>query len=85
VVGGKAIGSWIPYTIIGFEVMVLVGALSTVFGMFLPLAHPAPDPPRSATIRASATAVRRVGGVPAGQASDRGGRAAPARRRGGPR
>ena len=34
VVGGKAIASWIPYTIIGFEVMVLVGALSTVFGMF---------------------------------------------------
>ena len=35
VTGGKAIGSWIPYTIIGFEVMVLVGALSTVFGMFI--------------------------------------------------
>lgn len=34
VVGGKAIASWIPYTIIGFEMMVLVGALSTVFGMF---------------------------------------------------
>ena len=34
VVGGKAIASWIPYTIIGFEVMVLVGALSTVLGMF---------------------------------------------------
>ena len=34
VVGGKAIASWVPYTIIGFEVMVLVGALSTVFGMF---------------------------------------------------
>jgi hypothetical protein len=34
VTGGKAIGSWIPYTIIGFEVFVLVGALSTVFGMF---------------------------------------------------
>ena len=34
VVGGKAIGSWIPYTIIGFEMMVLVGGLSTVFGMF---------------------------------------------------
>ena len=34
VVGGKAVGSWIPYTIIGFEMMVLVGALSTVFGMF---------------------------------------------------
>jgi hypothetical protein len=34
VVGGKAIASWIPYTIIGFEMMVMVGALSTVFGMF---------------------------------------------------
>jgi len=35
VVGGKAFASWIPYTIIGFEVMVLVGALSTVAGMFI--------------------------------------------------
>ena len=35
VVGGKAIASWIPYTIIGFEVMVLVGALSTGAGMFI--------------------------------------------------
>lgn len=35
VVGGKAIASWVPYTIIGFEVMVLVGALSTVAGMFI--------------------------------------------------
>ena len=35
VVGGKAIASWIPYTIIGFEVMVLIGALSTVYGMFI--------------------------------------------------
>jgi len=34
VVGGKAIASWIPYTVFGFEVMVLIGALSTVFGMF---------------------------------------------------
>ena len=34
VVGGKAIASWIPYTIFGFEVMVLVGGLATVFGMF---------------------------------------------------
>ena len=34
VVGGKPIPSWVPYTIIGFEVMVLVGALSTVFGLF---------------------------------------------------
>jgi hypothetical protein len=35
VVGGKAVASWVPYTIIGFEVMVLVGALSTVAGMFI--------------------------------------------------
>lgn len=35
VVGGKTFGAWIPYTIIGFEVMVLVGALSTVYGMFI--------------------------------------------------
>ena len=35
VVGGKAIASWIPYTIFGFEVMVLVGSLSTVAGMFV--------------------------------------------------
>jgi hypothetical protein len=34
VVGGKPIASWVPYTIIGFEVMVLVGSLSTVFGLF---------------------------------------------------
>ena len=33
-VGGKPIASWVPYTIFGFEVMVLVGALSTVFGLF---------------------------------------------------
>jgi hypothetical protein len=35
VVGGKPIASWVPYTIIGFEVMVLVGALSTVAGLFI--------------------------------------------------
>jgi len=35
VVGGKAIASWIPYTILGFEVMVLIGALSTVAGLFI--------------------------------------------------
>lgn len=34
VVGGKAIATWIPYTIIGFEMMVMMGALATVFGMF---------------------------------------------------
>ena len=35
VVGGKAIASWIPYTIFGFEVMVLIGGLSTVAGLFI--------------------------------------------------
>ena len=34
VVGGKAVASWVPYTIFGFEVMVLVGSLSTVFALF---------------------------------------------------
>ena len=35
VTGGKAIASWIPYTIISFELMVLIGGLSTVAGMFV--------------------------------------------------
>ena len=35
VVGGKAIASWIPYTIFGFEMMVLIGGLSTVAGLFI--------------------------------------------------
>ena len=30
----EAIASWVPYTIFGFEVMVLIGGLSTVFGLF---------------------------------------------------
>jgi len=34
VVGGKAIATWVPFTIEGFEVMVLIGALATVFAMF---------------------------------------------------
>src|SRR6187549_2094830 len=34
VVGGKPVASWVPYTISGFELMVLIGSLSTVFGMF---------------------------------------------------
>ena len=33
VVGGKPVASWVPYTILGFEVMVLIGGLSTVFAM----------------------------------------------------
>ena len=35
VVGGKAIASWVPYTIFGFEVMVLFGGLATVYGVFI--------------------------------------------------
>jgi hypothetical protein len=35
VVGGKPVASWVPYTIFGFEVMVLVGALATVAGLFI--------------------------------------------------
>jgi hypothetical protein len=35
VVGGKAIVTWIPYTVFGFEVMVLIGALATVAGLFM--------------------------------------------------
>ncbi len=38
VVGGKAIATWVPFTILGFEVMVLIGGLMTVFAMF-GLAH----------------------------------------------
>jgi hypothetical protein len=34
VVGGKPVASWVPYTIFGFEVMVLFGGLATVFAMF---------------------------------------------------
>lgn len=35
VTGGKPIASWVPYTIIGFEVMVLIGSLATVAGLFV--------------------------------------------------
>lgn len=35
VVGGKPIASWVPYTIISFEVMVLIGSLATVLGLFI--------------------------------------------------
>ena len=35
VVGGKPVPSWVPYTIFGFEVMVLFGALATVAGLFI--------------------------------------------------
>ena len=34
IVGGKPVASWVPYTIFGFEVMVLIGSLSTVFALF---------------------------------------------------
>ncbi len=35
VVGGKPVVSWIPFTIIGFELMVLIGSLATVAAMFI--------------------------------------------------
>ena len=35
VVGNKPVASWVPYTIFGFEVMVLIGGLSTVLGLFI--------------------------------------------------
>lgn len=35
VVGGKPIASWVPYTIISFELMVLIGSLATVLGLFI--------------------------------------------------
>jgi hypothetical protein len=35
VVGNKPIASWVPYTIFGFEVMVLIGSLATVAGLFI--------------------------------------------------
>ncbi len=38
VVGGKAVITWVPFTILCFEVMVLIGGLATVFAMF-GLAH----------------------------------------------
>ena len=34
VVGNKPVASWVPYTVFGFEVMVLVGSLATVFALF---------------------------------------------------
>lgn len=34
VVGNKPIASWVPYTIFGFEMMVMVGSLATVFALF---------------------------------------------------
>jgi len=38
VVGGKAVVTWVPFTILCFEVMVLIGGLATVYAMF-GLAH----------------------------------------------
>ncbi len=35
VIGGKAIATWIPFTIIAFELMVLIGSLATVAGLFI--------------------------------------------------
>lgn len=35
VTGGKPVRSWVPYTIISFEMMVLIGSLATVAGLFI--------------------------------------------------
>src|SRR5205085_9562212 len=35
VVGGKPIASWVPYTLFGLEVMVLIGAVSTRVGLLI--------------------------------------------------
>jgi hypothetical protein len=35
VIGGKAIATWVPFTIIAFELMVLIGSLATVAGLFV--------------------------------------------------
>ena len=35
VTGGKPIASWVPYTIISFELMVMCGMLATVAGLFI--------------------------------------------------
>jgi hypothetical protein len=35
VVGGKPVASWVPYTVFCFEVMVLIGSLATVAGLFV--------------------------------------------------
>jgi molybdopterin-containing oxidoreductase family membrane subunit len=40
VIGGKAIATWIPFTIIAFELMVLIGSLATVAGLFINSALP---------------------------------------------
>jgi hypothetical protein len=42
VVGGKAIATWIPYTVFSFELMVLIGGLSTVAGLFICAGIPRP-------------------------------------------
>ncbi|MEX2153775.1 MAG: DUF3341 domain-containing protein [Gemmatimonadaceae bacterium] len=34
VVGNKPTASWVPYTVFGFEMMVMVGSLATVFALF---------------------------------------------------
>ena len=35
VVGGKPLGSWLPYVVIGFELTILFGALATIAGLIV--------------------------------------------------
>jgi hypothetical protein len=49
VVGGKPLGSVLPYVVIGFELTILFGALSTILGLVVHATtgtRPAPYDPR---------------------------------------
>ena len=83
VVGGKPIASWVPYTIFGFEVMVLVGSLSTVFALFALARRPAPDDDGRVRSAVQRRRFRRLGGDVTGSGEGSGRHAAQVRRGGG--
>ena len=68
VVGGKPIASWVPYTIIGFEVMVLIGSLATVLGLFINARDPAYHADGGLRPALQRRELRHLGGVPTGRA-----------------
>ena len=71
VVGGKPIASWVPYTIFGFEVMVLVGGLSTVAGLFINARIPPTDDDGRLRSSLQSRRLRHLGRVPSREGSDR--------------
>ena len=83
VVGGKPIASWVPYTIIGFELMVLIGSLSTVFGMFALSRLAAPHDDGRVRSALQPRRLRRLGRGGSRSRTAGGGAAAQARRGGG--